>query len=117
MPGIAETETEHPISYNSAVSFPQAMIDDVKAAFKQRLGDAEWMDEGTKRAALVKLEAITDMIGYPDYIKAGCSIHMNHMAASNWGPFTSDVHKNLPSPQIHATFFLERIACISGNRK
>ena len=45
------------------------MIDDVKAAFKQRLGDAEWMDAGTKRAALVKLEAITDMIGYPDYIK------------------------------------------------
>ena len=47
----------------------QVMIDDVKAAFKQRLGDAEWMDAGTKRAALVKLEAITDMIGYPDYIK------------------------------------------------
>ena len=47
----------------------QAMIDDVKAAFKQRLGDSEWMDAGTKRAALVKLEAITDMIGYPDYIK------------------------------------------------
>ena len=45
------------------------MIDDVKAAFKQRLGDAEWMDAGTKRAALVKLDAITDMIGYPDYIK------------------------------------------------
>ena len=47
------------------------MIDDVKAAFKQRLGDAEWMDAGTKHAALVKLEAITDMIGYPDYIKVG----------------------------------------------
>ena len=45
------------------------MIDDVKAAFKQRLGDAEWMDAGTKKAALVKLDAITDMIGYPDYIK------------------------------------------------
>ena len=45
------------------------MIDDVKAAFKQRLVDAEWMDAGTKHAALVKLEAITDMIGYPDYIK------------------------------------------------
>ena len=56
---------------NSVVSFPQAMIDDVKAAFKQRLEDAEWMDAGTKRAALVKLEAITDMIGYPDYIKVG----------------------------------------------
>ena len=54
---------------NSVASFPQAMIDDVKAAFKQRLGDAEWMDAGTKHAALVKLEAITDMIGYPDYIK------------------------------------------------
>ena len=58
-------------SQQNAASSPQAMIDDVKAAFKQRLGDAEWMDAGTKRAALVKLEAITDMIGYPDYIKVG----------------------------------------------
>ena len=50
----------------------QDMIDDVKGAFKQRLRNAKWMDEGTRKAALVKLEAITDMIGYPDYIKVLC---------------------------------------------
>ena len=76
------------------------MIDDVKAAFKQRLGDAEWMDAGTKRAALVKLEAITDMIGYPDYIKVG-SVYIRQLNQSH----TYGVHKILPSSQFHVTFW------------
>lgn len=30
--------------------------------------DLKWMDKETKHEALVKANAITDMIGYPDYI-------------------------------------------------
>ncbi|NTV25678.1 MAG: M13 family metallopeptidase [Chlorobiaceae bacterium] len=35
-------------------------------AFRERLAQVEWMDEDTRKAALVKLEAITTKIGYPD---------------------------------------------------
>jgi len=46
----------------------QEMIDEVKTAFKENLKDLEWMDEETRRLAEEKADAITDMIGFPDYI-------------------------------------------------
>ena len=46
----------------------QAMIDGIKTAFKKRMVGLEWMDEETRAAAVVKADAITDMIGFPDYI-------------------------------------------------
>ena len=30
--------------------------------------DLEWVDEPTRKAAIKKAKAITDMIGYPEYI-------------------------------------------------
>ena len=35
-------------------------------AFRERLTKVDWMDEETRKAAVVKLEAITTKIGYPD---------------------------------------------------
>lgn len=46
----------------------QDMIDGVKEAFRTSLKTLKWMDEETRVAALEKADAITDMIGYPDFI-------------------------------------------------
>lgn len=47
----------------------QQMIDSIKSAFEDRLNSLAWMDDETREAALIKARAITDMIGYPSYIK------------------------------------------------
>lgn len=38
----------------------------VKAAYRMRIEDLEWMTSETKQAALAKLDAMTGQIGYPD---------------------------------------------------
>ena len=45
------------------------MIDSIKMAFEHRLGTLKWMDDTTREAALVKAQAISDMIGYPSFIE------------------------------------------------
>ena len=47
----------------------QGMIDSIKMAFEHRLGTLKWMDDTTREAALVKAQAISDMIGYPSFIE------------------------------------------------
>ncbi|XP_059609807.1 endothelin-converting enzyme homolog [Phlebotomus argentipes] len=49
---------------------PQAeqMIETVRKAFKNNFGRLGWMDERTRVLARAKADAITDMIGFPDYI-------------------------------------------------
>lgn len=51
-------------------SKPQAeeMINDIRTAFKQNFRHLEWMDEDTLKVANEKADAISDMIGFPDYI-------------------------------------------------
>ncbi|KAK7794358.1 hypothetical protein R5R35_007241 [Gryllus longicercus] len=44
------------------------MINEVRNAFKKNLKNLSWMDDETRRAADEKADAITDMIGFPDYI-------------------------------------------------
>lgn len=44
------------------------MIQRVKHAFRRRLLHLKWMDEDTRKEAIKKADAITDMIGYPEYI-------------------------------------------------
>jgi endothelin-converting enzyme/putative endopeptidase len=38
----------------------------LRLAFRERLAGVEWMDEGTRKAAITKLDAIVTKIGYPD---------------------------------------------------
>jgi putative endopeptidase len=38
----------------------------LRAAFRDRLAQSEWMDEPTRQAAIAKLDAMTVKIGYPD---------------------------------------------------
>ena len=53
-------------------SAPQAkadtlqMVQDIKNAMRQDIDAAPWMSGETKKAAMVKLEAVVDRIGYPD---------------------------------------------------
>lgn len=49
---------------------PQAedMINRVRIAFKENLKNLDWMDAETRRLATEKADAISDMIGFPDYI-------------------------------------------------
>lgn len=49
---------------------PQAeeMINEVRNAFKHNLQNLKWMDTETRSLAEDKADAISDMIGFPDYI-------------------------------------------------
>lgn len=49
---------------------PQAeqMINEVRTAFQKNLRKLDWMDEETRALADDKADAISDMIGFPDYI-------------------------------------------------
>ena len=42
------------------------MVQDIKNAMRQDIDAAPWMSGETKKAAMVKLEAVVDRIGYPD---------------------------------------------------
>ena len=43
-----------------------AMVNNLRDALKDRIGQLTWMSDSTKQQALVKLEAFTRKIGYPD---------------------------------------------------
>lgn len=44
------------------------MINQVRMAFTKNLKNLDWMDAETRKAAEEKANAITDMIGFPDFI-------------------------------------------------
>ena len=44
------------------------MIEEVKEAFKSRLEDKDWLDNTTKERCAEKVDAITEMVAYPDQI-------------------------------------------------
>lgn len=46
----------------------EAMINSIREAFIENFKNLEWMDAETRRLAKEKALAITDMIGFPDYI-------------------------------------------------
>ena len=45
------------------------LVDNLKAAFARRIDSRDWMGEGTKKQALIKLSQFTTKIGYPDQWK------------------------------------------------
>jgi endothelin-converting enzyme len=44
------------------------MIEEVKEAFKSRLEDKDWLDDTTKERCAEKVDAMTEMVAYPDQI-------------------------------------------------
>ena len=61
--GQAYVATEFPPSSKARV---QAMVDNLRAAFRKRIESRPWMSPATKQQAMTKLDAIVQKIGYPD---------------------------------------------------
>lgn len=58
-------EVFHPDSKEQA----EIMINNVRNAFKRNFNNLKWMDEPTRVLAIDKADSISDMIGYPEFIK------------------------------------------------
>jgi len=54
--------------HREAKPLAQEMIEEIRSAFQRNLWKLKWMDEETRKLAREKAAAITDMIGYPDFI-------------------------------------------------
>ncbi len=68
-----------------------AMVNNLRDALRDRIGQLGWMSDSTKRLALVKLDAFTRKIGYPDKWRDYSAMHLqkdaylaNLRAASAW---------------------------------
>ncbi len=67
-----------------------AMVNNIKAAFRERLATRTWMSDSTRKMAYAKLDAFAQKIGYPDKwkdysaltIKPGASYYDNSMAVA-----------------------------------
>ncbi|CAB3375652.1 Hypothetical predicted protein [Cloeon dipterum] len=53
---------------NNSKAFAESMLNEIRLSLKVNIHKVPWMDEETKKAAISKANAITDMIGFPDYI-------------------------------------------------
>lgn len=62
-----------------------AMVKNLKAAMRERLGALDWMSDATRQQAYAKLDAIVDKIGYPDKWKDYSSLRIDR------GPFVLNV--------------------------
>jgi endothelin-converting enzyme len=54
--------------HSGAKPLAQAMIEEIRTAFQDNLWNLKWMDNETRTLAGEKAAAITDMIGYPEFI-------------------------------------------------
>ncbi|XP_076234270.1 M13 family metallopeptidase neprilysin 3 isoform X2 [Calliopsis andreniformis] len=52
----------------------EEMIDQVRKAFTMNLKNLDWMDAETRKAAEEKANAITDMIGFPNFVLKPCEL-------------------------------------------
>ncbi len=87
-----------------AKELAQSMIQEVKDAFKDNLPHLQWMDEETRKLAKEKADAITDMIGFPDFILdpdkldekyLGLEFHEEEYFENNIKVSMFSMHKNL----------------------
>jgi putative endopeptidase len=76
--GQAYTAKYFPPSSKAKV---EAMVADLKTAFRTRIGQIDWMSPATKTEALKKLDAIHVKVGYPDKPRdyAGLSIRRDDL--------------------------------------
>lgn len=53
-----------------------SMVNNLRDALRERIGQLGWMSDSTKRMALVKLDAFTRKIGYPDKWRDYSALHV-----------------------------------------
>lgn len=58
------------------------MIRQIKSAFREHLAQLDWMDRHTLKLAMEKADAITDMIGFPDFILNEKKLNKRYEAVS-----------------------------------
>ncbi len=71
----------------------EAMIDNIIAAYQERIRNLDWMSDSTKTKAVEKLNKFTVKIGYPDKwkdysnmeVKPGNTYYDNMVAVQEWG--------------------------------
>ncbi|AHG87717.1 peptidase M13 [Gemmatirosa kalamazoonensis] len=80
-----------------------AIVNNLRAALKERIEGLTWMSDATKRQALTKLAAFTQKIGYPDKWKdysdlqiADGSYYANLQRVQEWGRARSWAKLNKP---------------------
>ncbi|KAI0242656.1 Neprilysin-4 [Lamellibrachia satsuma] len=56
----------------------EQMIDNIRESFNDLLSEVPWMDEKTREVAREKAYAITEKIGYPDYIMNNTQLDMDY---------------------------------------
>lgn len=73
------------------------LIDNLFAAYKERLQHLDWMSEATKKRALEKLAAYTRKIGYPDKLKGykGLSISRDNYFDNVRNATEFDIKRNI----------------------
>lgn len=53
------------------------LVDDVKAALRERIASAAWMDRPTRRRALAKLDALQALLGGPRHAEDGAALRID----------------------------------------
>ncbi len=67
------------------------MITDIEAAMESALPNLEWMDEGTREAAVGKIKLVKNKVGYPNKwreyskLELGDNFFASAVAAAQWG--------------------------------
>lgn len=69
----------------SAKAKAKQVIDDIRAAFEQRLKGVTWMSDSTRARALEKLAAMNEKVGYPDHWRDYSKLQVSD------GPFALNV--------------------------
>lgn len=77
------------------------MIGEVREAFKANLPNLEWMDDETRALARQKADAITDMIGFPEFILDPVKLDEKYQPVS--GALTLHVHSLLNASVVRGT--------------
>src|ERR1700674_4025701 len=61
------------------------LVNNVKAALRERIGELDWMSESTRTAAQTKLDAMAIKIGYPDQWRDYSTLQIDRGSfAQNW---------------------------------
>lgn len=74
----------------------EEMINNVRNAFKNNFKNLKWMDEETRKVAIEKADAISDMIGYPEFIRDSSQLdqHFKNLTVRSNEYFKNNIEIN-----------------------
>ena len=83
------------------------MITEVKDAFKVRLEEKDWLDNVTKERCVEKVDAITQMVAYPDQIDNDTYLNDMYAEVSEkyYTKFCHGKHGSLHGYKLYNAYF------------